>query len=172
MLKDIIFERRTTRKFKEDKIDHELLNEILKYSLMGPSYGNSKPVEFIIVEDKNTLSTLSNIETFGTDFIADCPSVIVVMADTELSQTWVEECSIAASYIQLLAQEAGLNTAWINLKDGDTRDNIPMQDFTRSLFNLPKNYSTLCMIPIGYGNDKKRKRVDFDPSDKIHIEKY
>ena len=172
MLKDIIFERRTVRKFKEDKVDRELLDELLKYSLMGPSYGNSRPVEFIVVEDKDTLNALSGIETFGTKYIAECPTVVIVMADTDLSETWVEECSIAASYLQLLAQEAGLNTAWVNLKDGETKDDVPMQEFTRNLFNLPKSYATLCMIPIGYGNEKVRKRVDFDASPKIHSEKF
>lgn len=172
MLKEIINNRRSIRKFKNEKIDHKLLEELLKYSLMGPSYGNAHPVQFIIVEDKETLNTLSNIETFGTKYIADVPAIIIVMADTNISTTWIEECSIAASYFQLLSQEAGLNTSWVNLKDGTTKDGIEIQKFARNLFNLPKNISTLCMIPVGYGNDKIRKRVDFDPSPKIHYEKY
>ncbi|MBP2025867.1 nitroreductase family protein [Peptoniphilus stercorisuis] len=172
MLKEIINSRRSVRKFKEDKVDHELLEELLKYSLMGPSYGNARPVQFVIVEDQETLNTLSNIETFGTKYIADAPAVIIIMADRDLSETWVEECSIAASYFQLLAQEAGLNTSWANLKEGTTKDGVEIQQFARELFNLPKNMSTLCMIPVGYGNDKIRKRVDFDPSPKIHYNKY
>ena len=172
MLKEIINSRRSVRKYKPEAIDHEMLEDILKYSLMGPSYGNARPVQFIVVEDKDTLSTLSKIETFGTKYIADVPAVIVVCADREISQTWVEECSIAASYLQLLAQEAGLNTSWVNLKDGETKEGVPIQKFARELFNLPPNMSTLCMIPIGYGDDKLRKRVDFDASPKIHYEKY
>lgn len=172
MLKEIINSRRSVRKFKSDKIDHELLEELLKYSLMGPSYGNSRPIQFIVVEDQETLDKLAGIETFGTKYLSDAPCIVVIAADRELSETWVEECSIAASYFQLLAQEAGLNTSWANLKDGETKEGVPIQTFARELFNLPKNISTLCMIPVGYGNDKVRKRVDFDPSPKIHYEKY
>lgn len=172
MLKEIINNRRSVRKFKNEKIDHEKLEELLKYSLIGPSYGNSRPVQFIVVEDQDTLNTLSNIETFGTKYLADVPAVVVIFADRELSETWVEECSIAASYLQLLAQEEGFNTSWVNLKDGETKDGVQIQKFARDLFNLPANMSTLCMIPIGFGDEKARKRVDFNASPKIHYEKF
>lgn len=172
MLDEIIKDRRTIRKFEDKPVPREILEEILQYSLMGPSYGNARPVQFLVVEDKEKLKALSEIETFGTKYIADVPEVILIMADTEISQTWVEECSIAASYLQLLAQEKGLNTSWVNLKSGETNDGVEIQTFLRTLFEIPKNFSTLCMIPIGYGSEKVRKRDEFDVSSKVHYEKF
>ncbi|SHH64963.1 Nitroreductase [Anaerosphaera aminiphila DSM 21120] len=172
MLDEIIKDRRTIRKFEDKPVPREILEEILQYSLMGPSYGNARPVQFLVVEDKEKLKALSEIETFGTKYIADVPEVILIMADTEISQTWVEECSIAASYLQLLAQEKGLNTSWVNLKSGETNDGVEIQTFLRTLFGIPKNFSTLCMIPIGYGSEKVRKRDEFDVSSKVHYEKF
>lgn len=171
MLKDIILDRRSIRKYEDKKIDKELIEEILMYSLMGPSYGNARPIEFIVVEDKETLNKLAGIETFGTKYIKDAPTVIIIIANTEISTTWVEEGSIAASYLQLLAQENGLSTSWINLKDGTTSDDEDIQEFTHKLFKLPEKFKTLCMIPVGYGKEKVRKRDEFDISTKVHYEK-
>lgn len=173
MIKDTIFSRRSIRKYDQSKIvDKETLEEILKYSSMGPSYGNAHPISFIVVEDSEKRKKLSEIEMFGTSYIKDVPQLIVIIADTEISKTWVEEGSIAASYLQLQAQEMGLNTSWISLKEGTTQAGQDYQEFVRELFELPKKYSALCIIPIGYGNEKVRKRQDFDIAEKIHYDKF
>lgn len=172
MLKDIILKRRTTRAYKEDKVDRELILDILKHSLMGPSYANAHPVNFVLIEDKDSLKKLSEIEKFGTRYIADVPCGVLVMADTEITKVWVEECSIVASYLGLLAQEAGLNTSWVDLKEGNTQKGVEIQTYLRDEFNIPENFKTLCFIPIGYGNERHKKRGDFDISDKVHIEKF
>ena len=36
------------------------------YASMGPSNGNSHPVEFIIVDDKEKIEELSNMDSFAT----------------------------------------------------------------------------------------------------------
>ena len=55
LLKDIILKRRTVRKYKDKEVDREKIEELLMYASMGPSNGNSNPVEFIIVDDKNKI---------------------------------------------------------------------------------------------------------------------
>ncbi|EFI41948.1 MULTISPECIES: nitroreductase family protein [Peptoniphilus] len=172
MLKDTILERRSIRKYKDEKVDRETLEEILMYSLMGPSYANSHPVQFLIIEDKESLKKLSEIETFGTRYIAEVPQVILILVDRELAPTWIEEGSVVASYLQLLAQENGLNTCWVDLKEGKTSKGDEIQAFLRELFDIPKKFSSLCMIPIGYGNEKVKKREKFDIATKIHNEKF
>ncbi|RVU55138.1 nitroreductase family protein [Anaerosphaera multitolerans] len=173
MLKEIIKNRRTIRKYEDKPVEKEILEELLQFALMGPSYGNARPVQFLVVEDKEKLKKLSEIETFSTRFLADVPQVILVMADTDISKkTWVEECSIVASYLQLLAQEEGLSTGWVNLKEGETNQGVEIQSYLRELFDIPKNFNTLCVMPIGYGNERVRKRQEFDVSSKVHYEKF
>lgn len=168
MLQEIIKSRRTVRKFKNQEVDRKTLEELLMYSTMGPSNGNSHPVEFIIVDDKDKIEKLSEMESFATLYLKECPCIIIVMANTEICKTWVEECSIAASYLQLLAKEQGLGTAWINVKEGTTSQKIEFEEYFRNEFNIPKKYRALCLIPIGYPKGGTKDHETYDVSEKIH----
>ena len=66
MLKDTILKRRSVRKYKDKEVDKEKLEELLMYASMGPSNGNSHPVEFIVVDDKEKIEELSNMDSFAT----------------------------------------------------------------------------------------------------------
>jgi len=52
-LKDVILKRRSIRKFKEKEVSPETLAEIAKYALLAPSGRNSKPVDLVIVTEKD-----------------------------------------------------------------------------------------------------------------------
>ena len=94
MIKEIIDKRRTIRKFTDEKVNHELLEELLMYALMGPSYANARPVQFLVVEDKEGLEKLSEVERFSAKYVKDAPCAVVVMADTDLSKFAIEESTI------------------------------------------------------------------------------
>lgn len=172
MIKEIIDKRRTIRKFTDEKVNHELLEELLMYSLMGPSYANARPVQFLVVEDKEGLEKLSEVERFSSKYVKDAPCAVVVMADTDLSKFAVEESTICASYLQLLAEDAGLATSWISLRGVVTKDKEASTEYVKREFGLPKNFEPLCVIPIGYRDEKAKKRVPFDVSPKVHYEKF
>ena len=109
MLKDLIKERRSIRQYKENSVDVELVKDLLKYSLMGPSYKSARPVEFLVVTDKEILEKLSNVGSFSTKYIAEVPMAIVILANTETTTTWVEESAISANFISnFLLKKKGL----------------------------------------------------------------
>lgn len=172
MLKDTIKERRSIRVYKEDSVDRELIKELLKYSLMGPSYKNARPIEFLVVDDKETLSKLSGVGSFSTKYITDVPMAVIILANTETTTTWDEESAISAAYFQLLAKEEGLDTCWVTLKDGETPDGENIQEYLKGFLNIPKNLKAVCMIPVGYGNEKVRKRKDFEVDEKVHFNNF
>lgn len=41
--------RRTIRKYKDEKISDEIIHEIMKCAVISPSGKNAKPYEFIVV---------------------------------------------------------------------------------------------------------------------------
>lgn len=172
MLKDIIKKRRTVRKFKDQAVDRKELEELLMYATMGPSAGNSHPVEFIVVDDKEKIEQLSNMESFATLYLKEAPCIVIVMANTEICRTWVEECAIAASYLQLLAEEKGLNTAWINVNEGKTSDKRSFEEYFAEEFNLPKKYRALCLIPIGYKKGGTKDHKEYDVTEKVHYNEF
>ena len=52
---DIIFERRSVRKYTEQKIAPEKIDRMLRAAMQAPSATNQQPWEFIVIDDKETI---------------------------------------------------------------------------------------------------------------------
>ena len=107
--------RRTVRKFKEKKIEKEVVMELMKTALVSPSGRNGKPYEFVVVDDKETIKKLSVSKESGAVFAAEAPLMIVIFG--HVNPTWDDDCAIASTIIQLKAHELGLGSCWIQTKE-------------------------------------------------------
>lgn len=169
---DIIKSRRSTRKFKEDKLSSELIKEILKAGLLAPTSKGKKSVEYIVVEDKETLLKLKDCKDKGAVPLETAPCAIVIACDSEMSDVWVENASIAASYLQLQIEKLGLGSVWLQIRKrfndaGDAEDNV------RKLLNIPECYGIVCVLAVGYKDQQMKPYTEEDiDMSKVHYEKY
>ncbi len=161
-------ERRSIRKYKEQKVEKEKIDNILKAGLLAPSSMNKKPVEFIVVEDKEILSKLETCKAKGTLGLKTAPLAIVVIADTERSNVWIEDASIASTLIQLEAQKLGLGSCWIQIRNRQSEEG-DSEEAVRKVLSLPENYGVLTVLTIGYKDEEKPayddSKLDFE---KVH----
>lgn len=166
-------ERRTIRKYKKTEIQKEKIQEILELALVSPSGKNSKPYEYVVVSDEKSLKSLSKAKNAGGAMIAEAPIAIVILGNKDKSDTWIEDCSIAATLIQYKAWELGLGSCWVQMRGRVDENNSNSENIIRNILNIPDNFGVLCVIPIGYPDEKKESYScgDFDWS-KIHHEKY
>lgn len=165
-------ERRSIRKYKDIKVEKEKIESILKAGLLAPSSMNKKPVEFIVVEDKETLSKLEACKAKATIGLKTAPLAIVVVADTEKSNVWVEDASIASILIQLEVQELGLGSCWIQIRNRQSNEG-DSEKAVRNVLNLPEKYGVLSILTIGYKDEEKNayddSKLDFE---KVHYNKF
>ena len=63
---ELIKNRRSIRQYIDRKIEEEKINRLTAAALMSPSSKNSKPWEFIIVENRDTLVKLSESRNQGS----------------------------------------------------------------------------------------------------------
>lgn len=59
-----IQERRSVRKFKEEKVDRELMKEIVSISKWAPSWGNFQVARYTLIDNKEVITKLA---TDGVD---------------------------------------------------------------------------------------------------------
>lgn len=165
--------RRSTRKFKNEKISPDEAQKIFQAALLAPTAKNGKSWEFVAVENKDTLRKLSECKEAGGAFVADCALAIVVLGDKSATDTWVEDASIAAAFMQLQAEDLGLGSCWCHVHDRSRADGKRAEDYVRELLEIPSNFGVLCIIAIGY-KDIERKLNDLSKLtwEKIHIEKF
>ncbi|TJX15705.1 NAD(P)H nitroreductase [Tissierella creatinini] len=168
----VLKNRRSIRRFKEEKVDKEIIEQVLKAGLLAPSSKNKKPVEFIVVEDKETLLGLKDSKDKGTEGLKTASFAIVVIADSQLSDVWVEDASIAAILIQIAASELGLGSCWIQIRNRKN-DTVDSEDEVRKILNIPDKYSVLSIMALGYKDEDYAsyddKAYDFS---KVHYGKY
>lgn len=158
---NLIMKRRSIRKFKEEKLSDEIIQKIVQAGLLAPTSKNKKSVEFIVVDDKDTILKLKDCRSMGTVGLETSPCAIVVFADSEKSDVWVEDASIAASYIQLRAEDLGLGSVWIQMRNR-TNENGSSENEVRRVLNIPEKYGVLCIIAIGSRNENKNAYTEND----------
>ncbi len=166
--------RRSIRKFQDREVEKEKIDTILKSAFLSPSSRGRRPWEFIAVTDKELLHKLSQCREYGSQFLAGAPLGIVVIADKEACDVWIEDAAIASTIIQLAAQALKLASCWIQVRDRLHPSNMKAEDYIREVLAIPVKYSVECIIAIGYPGEEKKPYDDIDLmyDTKVHFNKY
>lgn len=170
---ELIKNRRSMRKFTAEELSQEEVVTLLKAALMAPTSKRSNSWQFIVVDDKVLLQELSRCKEQASSFIADAALAIVVTADPLASDVWIEDASIASIIIQLQAEDLGLGSCWVQVRERVAASGVPSDEFVREVLDIPLQLQVLSVIAIGH---KGMERKPFDEEhlqwEKIHINKY
>lgn len=151
-LMDIMLERRSTRKFNDEPVTKDELDSILHAALLAPTSMDRKPCNFMVVERKETLVELANSKDHGAALIEGADKAIVVVADALVADTWIEDSSIALTYMHLMATELGLGSCWvqIHLRFNDGRDS---EELVRDILKIDDHYRIVGIMALGHSDD-------------------
>ncbi len=153
---ELLRKRRSIRKYTGeaiDKISRELLIEAL---LRAPSSRDIKPWEFIVVDDPKLLSKLSEAKEHGSQFLRAAQLGIVVCADSTKSDVWIEDCSIAAILVQMVAVSLGLGSCWIQIRNRKYKEKKTSEKYIRDILGLPSQIKVESIISIGYPGETRK----------------
>jgi len=73
----------------------------------------------------------------------------------------------------LAAQDLGLGSCWIQIRERAHTEEKTAGDYIKELLGIPEKYSVECLIAIGYP-DEEKKPYDEDmlQNQKLHINKF
>ena len=148
-LLDIMLRRRSIRKYTKDPVPEETLNRILQAGLLAPTSRNRRPCEFYVVRDRELLKKLSAAKASGAEMLADCGAAIVVFGDSEKADTWVEDCSIALTYMDLTAVSMGVGTCWCQMHLRFSSDGTNAEENVRTILSVPESYRVAGILSLG-----------------------
>lgn len=166
---DVMLKRRSTRKFNDEPITKDELDKILQAALLAPTSMNRKPCNFMVVERKETLDELSKSKDHGADLIRGADKAIVVVADTMIADTWIEDSSIALTHMHLMATELDLGSCWvqIHLRSKDGRDS---EEIVRDILKIDDHYRIVGILALGHSdNIPKAHSIEDIDKNKIHF---
>lgn len=152
---ELLKQRRSIRKFKDQEIEPEKIAQLVQGALLSPSSRNFTPWQFIVVTDKQLLQQLASAKQMGSAFLKNAPLAIVVLADPQVSDVWVEDASIAAILIQMVAVSVGLGSCWIQIRERKHNDSVNAEDYIREVLNIPGPLKVEAIVAVGYPDESK-----------------
>ena len=161
---ELIKNRRSMRKFSDEELTQDQVVTLMKAALMSPSSKRSNSWQFVVVDDKEVLKELSHCKEQASSFIADAALAIVVMADP---------LAIASIMIQLQAEDLGLGSCWVQVRERFTATGMPSDEFVHGILDIPLQLQILSVIAIGHkGMERKPFNEEHLQWEKIHINKF
>lgn len=165
-LSEVLQKRRSVRKFTEEPVSDELIDELLHAGMSGPSACNKKPWEFYVVTNADVIKELR-----GTTKFTNMNAGLAVIVCGNLSKTlpmqladfWVQDCSAATENILLRATDLDLGAVWCGIHPQKRAEKKVSE-----LLGLSEKQIPLNIIWIGYPAEAPEARDQYDEK-RIHF---
>ncbi|MBB3186185.1 nitroreductase family protein [Microbacter margulisiae] len=166
-------QRRSIRRFENRSVEPEKVEMLLQAGLLAPTSKNSRSWEFIVVDQQDLLQKVSLCREHYSGFVANAPLAIIVAVDPEKNDAWIENGSIASTFIELQAEALGLGSCWVQVTRRPHNERISAEDYLRNILYIPDNMRILNVIAIGYkAQELEPRHVDEVLLSKIHRNGY
>ena len=123
---ETIRSRRSVRKYKEGAdIPKEDLKQILEAAMMAPSACNTRPWEFVVLQDRDKLNALMKVHPY-VSMLRTASLAIIVCAKPEVQEGicpgyFPQDCGAATQNILLAAKALGYGTCWCGVYPNEER---------------------------------------------------
>lgn len=164
---EIMRSRRSVRRYTDEKLSDEQLKEIVSGALLAPSGHSKYPCEFIVVKSRELLEKMSHCRKGVAKMLEGAAAAVVVIADKDKSDTFVEDSCVAMMSMQLVATSLGVGNCWIQVRNRDAEDDTPSENYLRGILNFPENFACQAILSLGYPAKPPRARE----LDKLNFDK-
>ncbi len=170
---ELLLKRRSTRSFLSRKVEQEKIEKLLQAALLSPTAKNLYSCEFITVENEETIKILAESKPHGATFMAKAPLAIVIIGNTQKTDVWVEDASIAAINIQLEAEKLGLGSCWVQIRNRNYSDKKSAGRYIKEHLGIPEKYEVEAVIAVGYKDSpSKNHSIEDLERNRVHKEKF
>ena len=164
---EAIMSRRSIRRYIDKKIPEEIVTKLLEAAMNAPSAHNRQPWHFIVIDDRETLKKIPEYHQYSK-MLEQASHAIVVLGDNNIQTTdfWIHDCSAATENILIAANALGLGAVWLGVHPSEA-----LIEGTRKLFNIPAHVTPLGIISLGYPEEIKPPRKNYNP-ERVHRNKW
>ncbi|MFC1770079.1 nitroreductase family protein, partial [Nitrospirota bacterium] len=165
---EAIMTRRSIRKYGDDAVTEETIEDLLKAAMAAPSAGNQQPWHFIVIDDKDVLERIQELAP-NAAMAEHAALAILVIGDPsneKFGAYWPQDCAAATENLLLAAHDKGLGAVWCGIFPRKQR----VSDFIR-FFDIPKQLTPFCIIPIGSPAEEKGPSERYD-ANRVHKNKW
>lgn len=170
---EAIRSRRSVRKFQNQKVSHEVLEQIVSAAAYAPSWKNTQVARYHVLENPEFQRKIAEEYTLGfsynTGTLVNAPQVVVLTAvkgrsgmekdgtcTTDKGENWLMfDAGVAAQTFCLAAWEYGVGSVIMGIFDAKQ---------VAQLLHIPESETVVALISIGYPDEEpkapRRKGVE------------
>lgn len=164
----LIFKRHSVRKYTDERVPDDLIENLLKAGMQAPSSCNSQPWEFIVVSDDDDKRAISEMHRFAKPAASASHLIVTIGNLNEAKVIGMIEQDLGAcnENILLQATHEGLGAVWLGFH--------PIEDRTLKLkeyLNIPDHCIPFSVICVGWPAHEGEVHLRYDES-KVHHNRY
>ncbi|MDO5783794.1 MAG: nitroreductase family protein [Eubacteriales bacterium] len=159
-LNECILTRRSIRKFTEQPVPHDVLEEVIAAAAYAPSWKNTQISRYIAIEGREAIDALAkDYAPFNARTLSTAPLLIAQTCikkrsgyerdgsfTTDRGDGWqMYDCGIAAQTFCLSAHDHGLGTVIMGIFDRPALEKY---------LNVPENQELVALIAVGYPDEQ------------------
>lgn len=155
-----IMTRTSIRQYKDQPVEQEKIDIMLKAAMAAPTAVNLQPWHFIVITDKKTIGLLSGKQP------TNAPLLIAMCGDTDkttmpdgkmkLPDFWVQDVSAATENLLLAAHALGLGAVWTAVYPAMER-----VAEVANVLNCPQNIVPVAVVRVGYPDEAPEPKDKF-----------
>ena len=164
----LIFKRHSVRRFRDEKVSDEKIENLLKAGMQAPSACNAQPWEFIVVSKAEDKQAISEMHQFAKP-AANASHLIITLGNLNESKVHgmiEQDLGACNENILLQATQEGLGAVWLGFH--------PIEDRVLKLkeyLDIPDYCIPFSVICVGYPAQDGEVKLRYDES-KVHFDRY
>lgn len=161
--KECLLQRRSCRKYKDERLPRAVIREIVDMARFAPSWHNTQIVRYTVIDDKSLKCEIAEHGLLGHVYnaktLSRAAAVAVISYVTGLSgredgrfatpkkDAWeMFDAGCAVQSFCLAARECGVGTCILGVFDGE---------YIRERLRLPADQQIACLVAMGYPEEWK-----------------
>lgn len=155
MFIELARQRRSVRRYLPRPVEPGTVDLLVEAALRAPSSQGRSPWHFVVVTDRELLADLAQAKPHGSSFLRDAPLGIVVCADPDKGDVWVEDAAIATTFLHLAATSLGLGSCWIQIRGRAHDPTQTASAYVARRLHLPPGLEVEAIVAVGYPAEER-----------------
>ena len=157
---ECIMSRRSIRRFKLQSAPDDVVQKVVEAGFAAPSAHNQRPWHFIIIDDRNILNGIAQVNPHAGMLATAAFAVAICFDDSPkpIPSLIIDDCAAAAENMLLAATALGYGSVWIGIHHDEVK-----QKNAKAVLKLPDGAKIAAIIAVGISDETPAPRTKPDP---------
>lgn len=137
--------KRAIRKFRDEPLPDEVVNQILNAGRLSQSSKNTQPWQFVAIGDRAKLEAISKTGTWAGHLAGAALGVAILTPNPDEKFQTMFDAGQTAAYMQLAAWELGVGSCLASIYEPDQ---------ARAILGFPEDWHLRIAISFGYPTEE------------------